>query len=94
MKYRKVMFSDVVSIRNVSSRKRGKTDQQDSGVKLVKAGRSVPVGSRDVSSRPGKFFDFANEHEREAFFQRLKQTHLFKFPAKPVIFFSHSIFEI
>ncbi|KAF4098185.1 hypothetical protein G5714_020215 [Onychostoma macrolepis] len=75
IKCRKVTFSDIVSIRNVSSHKRGKKDEQDSGVKLVKASRSVPV----------KFFDFANEHEREAFFQRLKPTRLFKFPAKPMI---------
>lgn len=87
-------FSDIVRIRNVSSYKRGKKDEQDSGVKLGNAGGSVPAGSRDVSSRPGKFFDFANEHEREAFFQRLKQTRLFTFPAKPVIFFSHCIFAI
>ncbi len=87
-------FSDIVSIRNVSSHKRGKRDEQDSVVKLGKAGGSVPAGSRDLSSRPGRFFDFTNEHEREAFFQRLRQTRLFTFPAKAVISFSHSIFEI
>ncbi|XP_050948496.1 uncharacterized protein LOC127152111 isoform X2 [Labeo rohita] len=82
IKCRKVTFSDIVSIRNVSSRKCRKADQQDSGLKLGKAGGSKPA---DISSQPVKFFDFANEHEREAFFQRLKQTRSFKFPAKPII---------
>ncbi|XP_059382850.1 uncharacterized protein LOC132117528 isoform X1 [Carassius carassius] len=85
VKCRKVTFSDIVSIRNVSSHKCGKTDQQDCGGKLVKASGRVSARSRDVSSRPGKFFDFSNERERETFFQRLKQTHVFKFPAKPII---------
>ncbi|KAL1252411.1 hypothetical protein QQF64_017104 [Cirrhinus molitorella] len=75
IKCRKVTFSDIVSIRNVSCR--GKMDQQDSGVKLVPA-------SGSVSLQPVKFFDFANECEREAFFQRFKQTRSFKFPAKPI----------
>lgn len=89
IKCRKVTFSDIVSIRNVSSHsKRGKTDQQDSGAKPVQASGSVSVESRDISSWPVTFFDFANEREREAFFQRLKQTRSFKFPAKLVIFFS------
>ncbi|XP_042567178.1 uncharacterized protein LOC109080287 isoform X2 [Cyprinus carpio] len=85
IKCRKVTFSDIVSIRNVSSHsKRGKTDQQDSGAKPVQASGSVSVESRDISSWPVTFFDFANEGEREAFFQRLKQTRSFKFPAKPI----------
>ncbi|XP_016347640.1 uncharacterized protein LOC107692945 isoform X2 [Sinocyclocheilus anshuiensis] len=84
IKCRKVTFSDIVSIRNVSSHKRGKTDHQDSGVKLVQASGSVSVEPRDISSWPVTFFDFANEREREAFFQRLKQTRSFKFPAKPI----------
>ncbi|XP_016102253.1 uncharacterized protein [Sinocyclocheilus grahami] len=84
IKCRKVTFSDIVSIRNVSSHKRGKTDQQDSGVKPVHASGSVSVEPRDISSWPVTVFDFANEREREAFFQRLKQTRSFKFPAKPI----------
>ncbi|KTG04483.1 hypothetical protein cypCar_00003464 [Cyprinus carpio] len=84
VKCRKVTFSDIVSIRNVSSHKRGGTDQQDSGVKPGEASGRVPARSRDASSRHGKFFDFADETEREAFFQRLKRTLMFKFPAKPI----------
>ncbi|KTG38663.1 hypothetical protein cypCar_00003892 [Cyprinus carpio] len=62
IKCRKVTFSDIVSIRNVSSHsKRGKTDQQDSGAKPVQASGSVSVESRDISSWPVTFFDFANE---------------------------------
>ncbi|XP_043077135.1 uncharacterized protein LOC122326360 isoform X2 [Puntigrus tetrazona] len=79
VKHRKVTFSDVVSVRNVSSRKRCARDQQGPG---------------DVSSGPVKFFDFASELERDSFFRRLQQTRSFMFPAKPVIYFVVAHIEI
>lgn len=92
IKCRKVMFSDIVSIRNISNR-RNTVDhqcgsQEDEPLKQSKAiTRDVQhVERQDVSSEPAKFFDFADESEREAFFRRLKQTYSFHFPAKTVTF--------
>lgn len=70
MKRRKVTFSDIVSIQNVSSHKCDKAGLRKSG---------------DLPSASVKFFDFANDCERRAFFHRLKQTCSFQFPAKPML---------
>ncbi|XP_076836814.1 uncharacterized protein LOC143482355 [Brachyhypopomus gauderio] len=37
-------------------------------------------------SEPARFFDFADESDKEAFFQRLKRTFTFQFPAKLITF--------
>lgn len=76
LKCRKVTFSDIVSVRNVSIHKRDQTEQRD---------ERVQPGSEE--SGPVRFFDFADECERESFFHRLKQTRSFTFPAKPVTLF-------
>ncbi|XP_077080973.1 uncharacterized protein LOC143733232 [Siphateles boraxobius] len=79
LKCRKVTFSDIVSVRNVSSHKRLQIEQRDQ-----RENRDHP--DRCASSEnPVRFFDFADACEGEAFFQRLKQTHSFTFPAKPIL---------
>ncbi|XP_055036154.2 uncharacterized protein [Misgurnus anguillicaudatus] len=95
IKCRKVMFSDIVRIRNISSHRCNTTGRHHYGVqndKLVKRTKDVlsevqtmSLKSSDDSSKPAKFFDFADECEREAFFQRLKQKYSFQFPAKMII---------
>ncbi|XP_048023489.1 uncharacterized protein LOC125253528 isoform X2 [Megalobrama amblycephala] len=81
IKCRKVTFSDIVRVRNVSSHRRDKTEQRDERVQP----RSEE--SSDIPSGPVRFFVFADECERESFFHRLKQTRSFTFPAKPVTLF-------
>ncbi|XP_065143714.1 uncharacterized protein [Paramisgurnus dabryanus] len=95
IKCRKVMFSDIVKIRNISSHRCNTTGRRHYGVqndKLVRRTEDVfnevqtmSLKSCDDSSKPAKFFDFADECERKAFFQRLKQTYSFQFPAKMII---------
>ncbi|XP_051732685.1 uncharacterized protein slc22a21 isoform X8 [Ctenopharyngodon idella] len=79
IKCRKVTFSDIVRVRNVSSHKHDKTEQQDERV------QPKSEESSDIPSGPVRFFDFADEFDREAFFHRLKQTRSFTFPAKPIL---------
>ncbi|KAK9955955.1 hypothetical protein ABG768_015793 [Culter alburnus] len=79
IKCRKVTFSDIVRVRNVSSHRRDKTEQRDERVQP----RSEE--SSDIPSGPVRFFVFADECERESFFHRLKQTRSFTFPAKPIL---------
>ncbi|KAG9266205.1 hypothetical protein AMEX_G20726 [Astyanax mexicanus] len=71
IKCRKVTFNDIVSTRDITTL----NPEVESPVVLLKP-----------SLEPAKFFDFADERERAAFFQRLKKTHTFHFPAKPIIF--------
>ncbi|KAK7130549.1 hypothetical protein R3I94_015880 [Phoxinus phoxinus] len=79
LKCRKVTFSDIVSVRNVSSHKCVQVELRDQ-----RENRDHPDGSVS-SDNPVRFFDFADAREREAFFHRLKQTHSFTFPAKPIL---------
>lgn len=68
----------------MSSHKHDKTEQQD---ERVQPDGSASEESSDVPSGPVRFFDFADEFDRESFFHRLKQTPSFTFPAKPVTLF-------
>ncbi|XP_056587680.1 uncharacterized protein LOC130408220 isoform X2 [Triplophysa dalaica] len=86
IKCRKVMFSDIVSIRNISNHRCNKIENHHCGHQqdeLVKQKEDITrEESQDIFSGPAKFFHFADECEREAFFRRLKRTCSFQFPAK------------
>ncbi|XP_039519590.1 uncharacterized protein LOC120473679 isoform X2 [Pimephales promelas] len=78
LKYRKVTFSDIVSVRNLSSHKGVQNERRDQ-----RENWDHPDGSGS-SDKPVRFFDFADACEKEAFLHRRKQTHTFTFPAKPI----------
>ncbi|XP_072517797.1 uncharacterized protein [Salminus brasiliensis] len=69
IKCRKVTFNDIVSTRDISVFKPQVESQTD---------------PQEPSSERAKFFDFADQRERAVFFQRLKKTYTFQFPAKPI----------
>ncbi|XP_046723355.1 uncharacterized protein LOC124397714 isoform X2 [Silurus meridionalis] len=81
IKCRKVTFSDVISMQSISMINPGSMKPQ---------GRANKVSNNDLRrndkepSETARFFDFTGGCEKEAFFQRLKLSYTFQFPAKPV----------
>ncbi|XP_017560765.1 uncharacterized protein LOC108431854 isoform X1 [Pygocentrus nattereri] len=94
MKCRKVTFNDIVSTRDITMLK-PQMECQSRACDVQKAelrGNTV-IGEREelmepqeLSSETAKFFDFADESEKQLFFQRLKRTCTFHFPTKPITF--------
>ncbi|KAK2827462.1 hypothetical protein Q7C36_018388 [Tachysurus vachellii] len=77
---RKVTFSDVISMQTISVINPGSVKPQRRAYNVHK--NDMKRTTQEASSETARFFDFADECEKEAFFQRLKLTYTFQLPAK------------
>ncbi|KAF4076923.1 hypothetical protein AMELA_G00202250 [Ameiurus melas] len=77
IKCRKVTYSDVIGTQAISMPNPG-------SVKAQRRAYNVHKNTKEPPSETARFFDFADECEKETFFQRLKLTYTFQFPAKPI----------
>ncbi|KAK3555883.1 hypothetical protein QTP86_029807 [Hemibagrus guttatus] len=84
IKCRKVTFSDVISMQTISMLRPGSVTPQRRPYNVHK--NDMRRNTKEASSETARFFDFADECEKEAFFQRLKLTHTFQLPAKLITF--------
>ncbi|TTE96764.1 DENN domain-containing protein 1A [Bagarius yarrelli] len=80
IKCRKVTFSDVISMQAISMVNPGSVKPERRSYIVHK--NDTRRNTKQASSKTARFFDFANSAEKEAFFQRLKLTYTFQFPAK------------
>ncbi|KAL6470489.1 hypothetical protein MHYP_G00216080 [Metynnis hypsauchen] len=94
IKCRKVTFNDIVSTRDITVLKpQMECRSQACDVQKTELRGNTLSGEREelmepqeLSSQTAKFFDFADESEKQLFFQRLKKTCIFHFPTKPITF--------
>ncbi|XP_053504667.1 uncharacterized protein LOC128622301 [Ictalurus furcatus] len=84
IKCRKVTFSDVISTQAISVLNPGSVKPQRRAYNVHK--NDMRTNTNEPSSETARFFDFADECEKETFFQRLKLTYTFQFPSKPITF--------
>ncbi|KAI4904719.1 hypothetical protein NFI96_023995 [Prochilodus magdalenae] len=91
IKCRKVTFNDIVETRDITvlkpvvgPRSQPCDVQKNELSRNSSSARKELMDPQDLSSHTATFFDFADENERDIFFQRLKTTYTFQFPAKPV----------
>ncbi|XP_047661638.1 uncharacterized protein LOC113638653 isoform X2 [Tachysurus fulvidraco] len=80
VKCRKVTFSDVISMQTISVINPDSAKTQRRAYNVHK--NDMKRTTQEASSETARFFDFADECEKEAFFQRLKLTYTFQLPAK------------
>ncbi|KAL7853417.1 hypothetical protein AOLI_G00202610 [Acnodon oligacanthus] len=93
IKCRKVTFNDIVSTRDITVLKsqmecqsRACDVQTELRGNTLSGEREELMEPQELSSETDKFFDFADESEKQLFFQRLKRTCTFHFPTKPITF--------
>ncbi|XP_036443865.1 uncharacterized protein LOC118819948 isoform X2 [Colossoma macropomum] len=94
IKCRKVTFNDIVSTRDITVlNPQVESQSRACDVQKTKLSGNALSGVREelmepqeFSSETAKFFDFADENEKQLFFQRLKKTYTFHFPTKPITF--------
>ncbi|KAM9451007.1 uncharacterized protein Hap1MRO34_021409 [Clarias gariepinus] len=84
IKSQKVTFSDVISTQAISKLKPGSVKLQRRAHNVYR--NDMKRNTIEPSLETARFFDFADECEKEAFFQRLKLTYTFQLPAKLITF--------
>ncbi|MCJ8740999.1 hypothetical protein PDJAM_G00065570, partial [Pangasius djambal] len=84
IKCRKVTFSDVIRTQAISVLNPGSVKPQRSSYNVHK--NDMRRNTKERFLQTARFFDFADECEKEAFFQRLKLTYTFQLPAKLITF--------
>lgn len=82
IKCRKVTFSDVISTQAISMLNPGSVKPHRRTCNIHK--NDLRRNTKKPSPEAARFFDFADECEKEAFFRRLKFTYTFQLPAKLV----------
>ncbi|XP_034167312.1 uncharacterized protein LOC113535751 isoform X1 [Pangasianodon hypophthalmus] len=84
IKCRKVTFSDVIRTQAISVLNPSSVKPQRRAYNVHK--NDMRRNTKERSLQTARFFDFADECEKEAFFQRLKLTYTFQLPAKLITF--------
>ncbi|XP_066501261.1 uncharacterized protein [Hoplias malabaricus] len=97
IKCRKVVtFNDIVSTRDITVLE-ALVEPQNQACDVQKNKLEGPkkegMDPQELSSEPAKLFAFADEEEKKMFFQSLKKTYTFQFPANPIIFNDLSLAE-